>query len=245
MKTTLSGYGLNAEVMAQIDPGHRAVRASLRPPELGVGGSYRLSMVSGVIAAGIAGSSPVWEMRWGSSNLIAIVRKLRIQAVVAATAFNATAADSSFSLFRAQGFSAMDTTGATVAAWTKGKAQTSATRMPASLLAGDTSTLRNGAGGIAISNAAAMSAGTKVLDDNAIARVLNRIVASAAAETIITPEPPPYLIDPAEAAMVAPMELWANEGLVLIADAITATGTWRLAVDVAWDEVDPAKYFGS
>jgi hypothetical protein len=245
MKTQIYGVGQNAEHAMQVDLAHRAGRMSLRPPDVGVGGSYRRSMRSGVIAAGIAGSSPVWEMRWGSPNLIAIVRSLRIQAVASTTAFNAAAADSSFSLYRAQGFSALDTTGGNVALWTKAKASASATRMASSQFAGDATTLRTGAGGIVISNTAALSAGTKILDDDPIAKVLNRILASAAAETAITPDPVQYMINPAEAHVVAPIELAANEGLVLVADAITADGTWRLAVDVAWDEVDPARYFGN
>jgi hypothetical protein len=243
MQTKITGSGLYDAIVAQVDPTHRALRTSLRPNETGVYGSYRLSMRSGVIGAGITANLPVWEFRWGSSGAIAIIRKLKMQAIASTTAFAATAADSSFSLYRAQGFTALDTTGATVAAFTKGKAQTSATRMASTLLAGDTTATRTGAGGIAISNTAAMSGGTKILDDNPIAVVLNRILASAAAETIISPEFDPYLIDPSEAAAVPPIELNLSEGLVLQADAITATGTWRLKVDVAWDEIDPARYF--
>ena len=97
-------------------------------------------------------------------------------------------------------------------------------------------------GGIIISNTTALSGGTRTNDDNAISLVLNRIVSSGAAETIITPEPAPYLIDPSETTH-SPIELSLNEGLVLMADAITATGTWRLMVNVEWDEVDPARYF--
>lgn len=243
MITVQQGYGVYGNFFQQVDPTAKASRVSIRPPEVGIYGSYRVAMKSGVIAAGIAGNSPVWEMRWGNSGVICIIRKLRIQAVVGTTAFAATEADSSFSLYRAQGFSAMDTTGATVAAYTKTKANNVASRMSSTLFAGDATTLRTGAGGIAISNTAAMSGGTKTNDDNPIAAVFNRIVGAAAAGTIITPEPAPYLIDPSEGPIGNPIELNLNEGLVLMADAITGTGIWRLAVEVAWDEVDPARYF--
>jgi hypothetical protein len=237
------GYGVYDNAIAQVDKTHAALRTSLRPPEAGVFGSYRTAMQSGVIAGSIAANSPVWEMRWGQNSVIAIVRKLRIQAVVSTTAF-AAVADSSFSLFRAQAFSAMDGTGATFAAYTKAKAQASATRMASSQFAGDSSTNRTNQGGIAIANTGAMSAGTKTNDDSAINKVINRVIASAAAESIITPEPAPYLIDPAECAVIPPVELSLNEGLVLQIDAIGITGTWRLGVEVCWDEVDPARYFG-
>src|SRR5712691_6607363 len=109
------GFGIFENVQAQVDKTYAALRATLRPPETGIYGSYRCSLLSGTIAAGIAASAAVWEMRWGQSSVIAVVRKLRIQAVADTTAFTATAADSSFSLFRAQGFTAMDGTGATFA----------------------------------------------------------------------------------------------------------------------------------
>lgn len=247
MKYQIFGLGNNENVGQQIDRTHAASRVSIRPPEVGVFGSYRIALRTGVVAAGMSGPLPIWEMRWGSSSVVAIVRKLRIQAVVSTTAFNATAADSSFSLFRAQGFSALDGTNGTLAAFTKNKAYAVSTRMSNSQFAGDTSTNRVNQGGIVILNTSAsgLTGGTKTADDQPIAQVLNRIVASAAAETIITPEPAPYLIDPAEGPLANPIELNMNEGLVLTADAITATGTWRAMVDIAWDEVDPKYYYGN
>lgn len=241
------GFGINENAIAQVDKTHAAIRTSIRPPEVGVYGSYRMALKSGVIAAGLTGPLPVWEMRWGQSSVIAIPRRLRIQAVVGATAFNATAADSSFSLYRAQGFTALDTTNGSTAAFTATKTQNAASRMSSSQFAGDASTLRTGQGGIVILNTSAsgLTGGTKTNDTNPMAVILNRIVASAAAETIITPEPAPTLIDPAEGVTGNPIEFTQNEGLVLMCDAITATGTWRLAVDITWDEVDPARYFGN
>lgn len=240
----LAGWGFYENVLAQVDKSHAALRTTLRPPETGVYGSYRLSLESGVIAAGIAANSPVWEMRWGQSSVIAIIRKLQMQAVVSTTAFASTAADSSFALYRAQGFTTIDATGATLAAFTPAKSQANATRMSSSQFSSDSSSTRTAQGGIGISSTAAMSGGTKTLDANPIHIIVGRILASAAAETIITPEPPPYLIDPSESPVIPPIELSANEGLILVAVAITGTGTWRLKVDVAWDEVDPSRYFG-
>lgn len=243
MDVRLIGNGAFDNIEQQVDPTHKAARVSLRPPEIGIYGSFRKHLKSGVIAAGIANSSPVWELRWGRSDIICIVRKLRIQAIASTTAFAATAADSSFSLYKAQGFTAMDGTGGTFAAWTKTKSGVVASRMASSQMSADSSTNRANQGGIVIANTGALSGGTKTLDDDPIGCVLNRIVASAAAETIITPEPAPYLIDPAETPVQHPIELTQNEGLVLQVDAMTGTGTWRLAVEVAWDEVDPQKYF--
>ena len=239
----IGGNGGFENIEAQVDPLHQALRTSIRPSEPGVFGSYRKTLKSGVIGAGIAGSSPVWEFRWGQMDPMVIIRSFRVQAVVSTTAFNATAADSSLSLYRVQGFSAMDGTGGTFAAFTKGKAGALATRFPNTQLALDSSTNRVNQGGIVIANTGALSAGTYVKDDDPIAVVQNRIIASAAAETIITPEPAPYMVDPAATPALQPLEIAGNEGLILVADAITATGTWRLSVEVVWDEVDPTIYF--
>lgn len=242
----INGYGLNDNVQAQVERTHAALRTSIRPPEVGIYGSYRKSLRSGVIAAGLVGPLPVWEMRWGASGVMAIIRSLKIQAVASSTAFAATAADSSFSLYRAQGFSAMDTTNGTAGAFTVGKTGANATRFAASQFAGDANALRSAQGGIVIlaTSASGLTGGTKALDTDPIAIVLNQILASAAAMTSITPVPAPYLIDPAKGPGLQPIELAQNEGLVLNCDLITVTGTWRLMVDVEWDEVDPARYFG-
>lgn len=246
MATTLiRGFGVNDEIKMQVDSIHKASRVSLRPPDPGAYGSYRKSLKSGVIAAGLAGPLPVWEFRWGRSDVVAIIRALRIQAVVSTTAMAATAADSSFSLFRVSSFSALDTTGATLGAFTINKTGALSTRFPPSQFAGDATALKTGNGGIAILNTAAtgLTGGTRTNDTDPIAIVMNRIAATAAAETIITPEPAPYLIDPSITTGLQPMEFYGSEGLVLMADAITATGTWRLMVDCQWDEFDSSRYF--
>lgn len=246
MDYNLCGVGIYDRAYQQVDPTHRAARVSLRPPEVGVYGSHRKTLKSGVISAGLSGPLPVWEMRWGQSSVIAVVRKLKIQAIVSTTAMSATAVDSSFSLYRAQGFTTMDGTNGTFASFANAKSNVIATRMAISQLAGDTSTSGTGNGRIVILNTSAsgLTGGTKTLDSDPMAIVLNRIVNTASSEAIITPESPDsILIDPAEAAVIPPVELNINEGLVLQCDAITGTGTWRIKVEVCWDEVDPARYF--
>ena len=244
--SSIRGTGTFSSVEAQVDPTHRALRTSLRPNEVGVYGTYRKALKSGIIAAGLTGPLPVWEMRWGQSAIIAIVHSLKLQAVVSATAFNATAADSSFSLYRAQGFSALDGTNGTYGLFTVGKTGALSTRFPASQFAADTTALRPAQGGIVILNTSAsgLTGGTKTNDTDPIAIVKNRIVGAAAAETVITPDPYAPLIDPTLTPAIQPLELTINEGLVITIDAVTATGTWGIAVEVIWSEVDPARYFG-
>lgn len=242
-RASQKGVGQYAGYDVQVDPRDRAARTSLRPPAVGIGGSFRKSLRSGVVAAGLTGALPIWEMRWGNPTLIAIVRKVRFHALVSSTAFTSTAADSSFSFYRAQGFSALDGTNGTYAGFTKPFSGCVSTKLSSSQFSGDTTALRPNNGGIVILNTSAsgLTGGTKILDDDPLSVILNPLVASAAAETsLITPT---YLIDPAEGPTLNPQELRYNEGLVLNCDAISATGTWRFSVEVCWDEVDPGRYY--
>lgn len=245
LDTTIKGSGQNENVEAQVDQVHRALRVSMRPNEAGMLGSYRKTLRSGVIAAGLTGPLPVWQMRWGSSDRILIPRKLKIQAVVSTTAFPAGAADSSFSLFKTKGHSALDGTNGTYGLFTQAKTGAQSSRFPDSQFALDTTALRPNQGGIVIINTSAsgLTGGTKTNDTDPVAQVINRILASAAAETSITPEPAPTLIDPSDSSHLTAMEIDANEGLNLVCDAITGTGTWRLMVEFWWDEYLKKDYF--
>lgn len=244
--TNLVGAGSNIGVQQQVDPTHKAARTSIRPAEQGLYGTYRKSLKSGVIAAGLTGPLPVWEMRWGTIGSMAIIRSLKIQAVTSTTAFNAIAADSSFSLYRAQGFTAMDTTNGTLGSFAIARAGSMYTQSQSSLFAGDATATRTGSGGIVILNTSAsgLTGGTKTNDTDPIAITLNRIVAAAAAETAITPDPFAYMIDPTKSPGLNAQILQANEGLVLTIDLITATGTWKLAVEVEWEEYEIKSYWG-
>src|SRR5947208_79894 len=121
MSQTLKGTGINSDREAQVDYTHRALRTSLRPPEKGLLGSYSLSMTSGLVAAAMTGPLPIWEMRnFITDGTVAMVRRLRLSAA-AATLF--TAGIASFDLFRATGFSVLDTTGGATAITLLGKSQ--------------------------------------------------------------------------------------------------------------------------
>jgi hypothetical protein len=240
----LAGGGLQKSITAQVDRTHAALRTSLRPPEVGLFGSYRVALTSGVIAAGIANGSGLWQFRWGSQEVVAIIRKLRMQAVVSTTAFT-TVADCSFSVYRLSAFANMGVNnGGTSAGFLKAKSNAVSSRFNSSQFAQDATNNKSGTGGILILNTLALTGASGVTDASPLATVLGRVVTNAPAESIITPEPPPYLIDPAECPVIAPVELYQNEGLDLFVDAIAGTGTWRLTVEVCWDEVDPARYFG-
>lgn len=228
--TRIVGHGINDEVPTQVDGMHRALRASLRPPELGVFGSYRLALNTGAMAAGLAAASPIFEIRWVSNTPIMLLRRVTLMAYVAGTGF--TAGQVLFNLFRATNFTALDSTGGATVTF-KGKDNVKASRLQASQL--------QSAGGIALANTGALSGGTKTLDDNPFASYSMQIGTGTQLKLIDESTP---LYD-ARSESNQPEEFWNNEGFV-IAATVPATGVWGpAAITVEWDEIDPARYFGN
>lgn len=229
MAQTIKGTGVFGDREAQVDPTHRALRTSLRPREVGVFGSYSLALQSGVIAAGMAAASPIFEFRWTSSSVIALVTKIGLSAVNDGTAFAVTNTSCLFDVVRATAFTATDATGSQNVVFT-GKAGARATRFAPSQIQQTTTT------NIVISNTGALSAGAKTLDSNAIGEHAGTGLGAGTGILALC-----RLWDPLEAGK-GPIELAINEGLVVRA-TVAATGTWRFCVDIDWDEVDPARYF--
>lgn len=223
-----TGYGLNDNVQQQVDRTHGSARISIRPKEVGAFGSYSLALQSGVMAAGLAAASPIFEFRWSSQSVIALITRVCISAVNDGTAFAATNTSCLFDLIRATGFTVCDATGSATVTLT-GKSNARATRFAASQIQ------QAGTTNIVVSSTGALSAGTKTLDANALGEIAGTGGASGSAIVLLG-----RLWDPLEAGK-GPIELGLNEGIVVRA-TVAATGTWRFTIDLDWDEVDPARY---
>ena len=228
----IKGVGTYDGVEAQVDPSHRALRVSLRPSEVGVLGSYSQAFASGIMAAGLAAGAPIFAMRWSSATAIALVRRVRLTADTDATAF--AQGSTLFDLIKATGFTVQDTGGAAISL--AGKSGARSSRYPASQI----QIAASATGNFAVANTATLTAGTRTLDSNPLGTIVGGAGANPAISLLGTT--PGYLIDPTEAAR-QPLELWNNEGFVIRA-TVPATGTWKFGVEVDWDEVDPARYFG-
>lgn len=229
----LFGFGIFENVQTQVDKTHAALRASLRPPEKGVFGSYKLTLVSGIMAAGLAAGSPIFAVRWGSSAANMLLRKLKFTAATDVTAFAQGSAI--FDFIRASKLPAQYTGGANVTLL--GKDQAKSTRFAASQQQPINAVAT---GNIAIANTATLVAGAPAptLDSNALAAILTSVGAVPANLNING-----YLIDPTEAAR-DPEEFQNGEGGVIRA-TVPATGTWKFGVEIEWDEIDPARYYGN
>lgn len=226
------GFGVYENVQSQVDKTHAAMRVSVRPAEKGVLGSYSVGLVSGVMAAGLAAGSPIFAFRWGAGASNALVRRVRLTAGTDATAFVQGA--TIFDLIRATGFTVQDTGGAAISLAAKSQARSS--RFGASQIQIASSAVGN----IAIAGTATLVAGTRALDSNPMSVLVGSVGAVPANFPLSSNG---LLIDPAEAGR-DPLELVNSEGFVIRA-TVPITGTWRFGVEVDWDEVDPARYFGN
>lgn len=232
----VSGVNVYDNINLQVESTHRAARVSLRPPEKGLYGSYQMSMTSGTVAAAMSGPLPIWEMRWFPTTVNALIRRLRFSC---AAVVEFTVGQLGFDLYRATSFSVLDATGAATAPTILGKSQAKSTRFAATQIqssAGQAFCILNTAN-------TGLTAGTKTLDNNPLVAI-NAGVPITAGTGITQVVPPMTPLLDCSTGGEEPIELQANEGLVLRAVSVPATGTWVFSVNVEWDEIDPARYFG-
>lgn len=187
--------------------------------------AFCLAGASGAIAAGLAGGADVFQLRNNIGSAIAPRRirilKVSINAAVGATGFTAGAA--LFSLFKATAYTA-DGSGGTTLTPSSGSNRLRTKNQNVSLL--------QTGGSMRIINTAALTAGTRTLD----AQAMGNIVAPAgAAGTLMVADIPLY----ADYTSIygIPFVLDFQEGFVIQA-TVPATGVWQLGVNVSWCEVD-------
>jgi hypothetical protein len=196
------------------------------PFPIGSGGAYRLSMPSGVIAAGLGANSEVFQFRYTTiASRVCLIHGVSVSAClnVAATA----AALLSLRMTIARGW--------TVA----GSGGTRAT------LTGNNQKLRtsqatsevNDAG---VATTGAQTAGTKTFDSQDIGSVFYQAL-TGAITTVPNGQllPNTNLFGDFSAGMAWPIVLANQEGFTIrTGPANPATMTWGLVVNVAWSEVD-------
>lgn len=219
-------------VVDEVESGTRAGRVTLRPLDTitdGAGGSYSLSAITGIMAAGIAGASEFVQFRWTSTTYNALIRRVRITAAVLGTAF--TAGTVLFDLTRATAWTAAGTGG--------GVATLTAPNLKrrSSMAASQVQEIR-------IATTAALGAGTKTLDAMPMRSVITGIPNTAFLPLVGGQgggADDGLLIGSYRGDAEYPLVLAANEGFV-IRTTVPATGTWTAHIGIDWDEVLIAKY---
>ena len=216
-RTQIVGTGANSGIEGQVDLTHLATRTSIRPIDYGTGGGFSISLQSGVMAAGLAAGSPILAFQWTVSAAVALIRRLRLTAGTDTTAF--AQGSTIFDVIRATAFTVQDTGGVAV---TIGAGQKRATKFGTSLV---------GNAGIRVSSTAALVAGTRTLDPNPMAS----LVGSVGAVPLTLASPPPGLLWEENPGRY-PLNLIQSEGFIIRA-TVPATGTWKFAIDIDWEEV--------
>lgn len=216
----------NGGTVAEVDgTSYRALRATGKPLDVGSLGHYRIGMTTGTIGAALAANGELFQFRWTDATRLCVVQKVLISAGanVAATAAGLVNLDMTI----ARSWSAAGTGG--TAATITGNNQKTRTSMGTTLL-----------GEARCATTAALGAGTKTLDSQAIGNVFIGIGTGA-----ITTSAKLGLVDKIDLLEVDadmsihPVVLAQNEGFVIKngATAWPAAMTWGLSVTVVWAEV--------
>jgi hypothetical protein len=193
-----------------------SLRIEQRPVGDGASGHYRKSMVSGTMAAGLAADSEVFQLRY-TGTLYCVVRRIQIDGLSG----SATAFAAGFGRIYAQ----------VARAWTAdGTGGNTAT------ITGNNGKLKTGfpttgIGTIRCASTAALGAGTKTLETDAIGQ--QTLTFGTVANVIYLGQVPLLGED---AANAHPLVLGNQEGFAVKA-TVPATGTWQFGVTVDWAEV--------
>jgi hypothetical protein len=213
--------GSDGSTQLAVDAGMAAARVSLRPFKY-TNGIYQLAAPTGVMAAGLAANAEIFQLRYTGPNLLAV----KFAAVNAGGIAAFAAGNVRFDLYVARGWSADGSGGTTITL--TGDNNKLRQAMAASLSA--VATAR-------ISSTAALTAGTKTLDANAMGSVGGGVTATAG-ETLIKSDS--YLFN-AETDNEYPILLTSQEGIVVRA-TVPATGTWTGFVMVKVGEIAVADW---
>lgn len=191
-------------------------------------GAYLYGARTGIIAAGLAGASELFQFRWNNPQHYALIKRVRISASVSTTMF-AAGVPCEVHMFRASAWSAAGTGGTAIAPVALLKASSA---MPNSRLV---------SGNARIATTAALGVGTKTLETLAVGSVIAGGPITGSLNGTIFPMTEIF-VAPVDAGahplVLAPsVDGSTAQGFVLTA-TVPATGVWALAVNVEWAEVD-------
>jgi hypothetical protein len=209
-----------------VDATFKSLRVSNRPVDPGTLGSYRQSLFSGAVTAGLAANSEVMQFRYTGANL-AIVNQVKFLGVAASTAFAAGAM--SFRLLLATSWSA-DGSGGNVLTVSGGTSELD------SSYASSVATLR-------VIDQAALGVGTKTLQGVTSNRQGIGVCMgfTAPATPAVGQQMAPDFLFETQGLYAHPQVLRQNEGLVVVA-TVPGTGVWLTGFTVDWDEVTVADW---
>lgn len=127
----------------------------------------------------------------------------------------------------ARSFTASDSSGTALSGLSAGNASNKLRTSQTS------SFILTGGGDVRVATTAALTAGTRTLDSNAIGNI---VAGSSAANTNMIQDVPLY--SDYTTIYGVPLVLAQNEGFIINANAAAGTGTWQVGISVLYAEVD-------
>lgn len=206
--------GVTAEVGGT---GFRGLVVTQKPIEYGALGIYKKSLLSGTMAAGLAGNAAVYSWRWGDATRLGVVQKVVLDGLAgSATAF--TAGFANVRIMPARSFTASNTGGT------------------AGTLTGNNGKLRSAMGttlltDVRISSTAALAGGTLTADTDPIGMYSMTIGTGVSVQYANS-----VVLFGEDVGPEMPYVCAQNEGFQVQA-TVPATGTWQFGISTRWAEV--------
>lgn len=221
MAFNLKGFnGVVADVAGSL---FRSLKVQVMPTDHDVFGHYTYGGFTGILPAALGANSEIFQFRWADATRICLINEIKISAVVSTTFF-AAGVPVQVDLIKSTGWSVAGTGGTapTLAATLKKR-----TNMGSSLMV---------AGDMRIATTAALGAGTKTLEANAMAVLAAPGPITASLNGQIIP-PGTFLFRSEVGDGQHPLTLVQNEGFSIRSVAVPATGTWTVGIQVDWTEL--------
>lgn len=207
----------NGGTIGEVDgTSFRALRTTKRPMDYGALGSYAVSGRTGVMAAGLAANSEIFNLRWTDATRLCVITSVHCSGGGGIVAF--AAGVTIMELLVARSWTA-NGTGQTALSLT-----TNNNKLRSSMGTSLVTDLR-------VSSTGAIAAGAKTLDAQPIGSIVSSVPATAGSP--LWPAAHLYEINENDGH---PIILAANEGIIVRA-TVPATGTWTTAIDVTWMEM--------
>jgi hypothetical protein len=218
--------GGSSGVVADSESAFKSIRVTNYPKDPGALGAYSMASQSGLMAAGLAANSEIFQWRWEHASNLCVPRTVYFSANQATVPFALGQVNFEMRIARS---------------WTANGANGIALNGTGNDYKKRTSfgnTLTSGLTGIRMSTTSTLGAGTKTLDGGAIAAVVATSNLTALASAAIGGQlvPPGTRLWERNTADEYPLVFAQNEGFVIRA-AVPATGVWAFSVGVEWQEL--------
>jgi hypothetical protein len=207
----------------EVSSGFSTLRTVEYPIHPGALGAFSVASVSGIMAAGLAAQSEIFQFRNSSANLV-VLRSIWMGATTDTVGF--AAGTPMFFAKAARAWSVQGTAGMSLIVNANNDNKKRTSFGASSIASGD----------IRMSLTSALGAGTKTFDLNPFAAAVGQSHITSAGST-------------GAPALLVPQALWTrdttdeypfvfanNEGFAILA-SVTATGTWKFSARVEWAEL--------